>query len=353
MAEPLRRAHALVAAELAGRRRTLPARKIVVDANHHHLAVPVFQEDVAARHVGVERPVGVVLLVEVEDVQVDDRLGRVRRPLPFFGIFLGREEVLAVVVHDVGVGRIAVELRAGRQQQHAAFEPHAHGQRRAAVVLVGLRGEVQRQAFVVDDVVQFADDIVHALVVGAAGQVHLDVVAVEVAGQHLVAQQHAGTVLAQEVVVEPGAQEAGFVLVLFDHERTARRVVEHLLVVADVLDEVGGRTDAAVEVAPEFVVVRRGAPIAEVYLVGVVVLAVVGDVQVVRAGIPRNGARAMGFVQNVAVNGGEVFLRIGSALEDLFDGDSVVGHLIEEVVVAGGQAGGRSQREQCYFEFHG
>jgi hypothetical protein len=61
----------------------------------------------------------------------------------------------------------------------------------------------------------------------------------------------------------------------------------------------------------------------------------------------------MGFVQNVAVNGGEVFLRIGSALEDLFDGDSVVGHLIEEVVVAGGQAGGRSQREQCYFEFHG
>ena len=163
----------------------------------------------------------------------------------------------------------------------------------------------------------------------------------------------AGAVLAQEVVVEPGAQEAGFVLVLFDHERTARRVVEHLLVVADVLDEVGGRTDAAVEVAPEFVVVRRGAPIAEVYLVGVVVLAVVGDVQIVRAGIPRNGARAMGFVQNVAVNGGEVFLRIGSALEDLFDGDSVVGHLIEEVVVAGGQAGGRSQREQCYFEFHG
>ena len=99
---------------------------------------------------------------------------------------------------------------------------------------------MQRQPLVVDDVVEFAHDVVHALVVGAAGQVHLDVVAVKVTGKHLVSQQHTGTVLAQDVVIEPRAQEAGFVLVLLDHERAARRVVEHLLILADVLDEVGG-----------------------------------------------------------------------------------------------------------------
>ena len=294
-----------------------------------------------------------ILLIEVEDAQVDDRLGRIRRPFPFFGVLRSREEVFAVLVHDAGVSGVAVELRAGRQQQHAALQSHAHSQRGPPVILVGLRGEVQRQPLVVDDVVQLADDVVHALVVGAAGQVHPHVVAVEIARKHLVAQQHAGPVLPQQVVVEPGAQEAGLVLVLLHDEGAARGIVQHLLVVADVLDEVGRRTDAPVEVGPELVVVRRGAPVAEIYLIGIVVLAVVGDVQIVRAGIPRNRARAMGFVQNVAVNGGEVFLRVGSALEDLFDGDAVVGHLIEEVVVAGGQSDAAGcQRKQGYLEFH-
>ena len=295
-----------------------------------------------------------IYLVEIEDSQVDNVLGGLCGALPLLRVVRGGEQVLAVLVHDVGIGRVAVELRACGQQKHAAFQPHAHGQRGASVVLVGLRGEMQRQPLVVDDVVEFAHDVVHALVVGAAGQVHLDVVAVKVTGKHLVSQQHTGTVLAQDVVIEPRAQEAGFVLVLLDHERAARRVVEHLLILADVLDEVGGRTDAAVEMAPEFVVVRRGTPVSEIDFEGVVVLTVVGDVEVVRAGVPRNGARAVRLVLDVAVYRGEVFLRVGGPLEDLFDGDAVVGNLIEEVVVAGGQAdGGRSQCKQCYFEFHG
>ena len=74
---------------------------------------------------------------------------------------------------------------------------------------------MQGQAVVVDHVVQFADDVIHALVVGTARQVHLHIVAVEVARKHLVAQQYAGAVLAQQAVIEPGTQEAGFGDVLF------------------------------------------------------------------------------------------------------------------------------------------
>jgi len=42
-------------------------------------------------------------------------------------------------------------------------------------------------------------------------------------------------------------------------------------------------------------------------------------------------------VADVAVNGSQVFLGVGGALEYLLDGDPVVGNLVEEVVVAGGQ----------------
>ena len=309
----------------------------VADADHHDLAVPVLQEDVAARHVGVERTVLVVFFVKVENAQVDDCFGGLCGPVPLFRVLPGRKEVFAVRVDHVGVGRVAVELVAGGQQQHAAFEAHAHGQRRAAVVLVGLCGEVQRQAVVVDHVVEFADDIIHAFVVGAAGQVHLHVVSVEVSGKHVVAQQYARTVLAQQAVVEPGAQEAGFVLILFDDDGTARGVVEHLLVRADVLDEISRRADAPVVVGPVFVVIRRSAPVAEVHFEGVVIFAVVGDIQIVRAGVPGHAVGAVRFVADVAVNGSQVLFGIGGLLEDLLDGDPVVGDLVEEVVVAGGQ----------------
>ena len=333
----LGRPHAFIAAELPGRSRPFPMFEVVADADHHHLAVPVLQENVAAGQVRVERSVGVVLLVEVENSQVDDIFCSLGGLVPLFGVFSGRKKVFAVRVDHVGVGRVAVELVAGGQQQYAAFESHAHGQCRPAVILVGLYGEVQRQAVVVDHVVQFADDVIHALVVGTARQVHLHIVAVEVARKDFVAQQYARTVLAQQAVIEPGAQEAGFVLVLFDDDRAARRIVEHLLVRADVLDEVGCRTDAPVVVRPVLVVVRRCAPVAEVHLEGVVILAVVGNVQVVRTRVPGHAVGAVRLVADVAVNGSQVFLGVGGALEYLLDGDPVVGNLVEEVVVAGGQ----------------
>ena len=311
--------------------------EVVADADHHHLAVPVLQENVAAGQVRVERSVGVVLLVEVENSQVDDIFCSLGGLVPLFGVFSGRKKVFAVRVDHVGVGRVAVELVAGGQQQYAAFESHAHGQCRPAVILVGLHGEVQRQAVVVDHVVQFADDVIHALVVGTARQVHLHIVAVEVARKDFVAQQYTRTVLAQQAVIEPGTQEAGFVLVLFDDDRAARRIVEHLLVRADVLDEVGCRADAPVVVRPVLVVVRRCAPVAEVYLEGVVILSVVGNVQVVRTRVPGHAVGAVRLVADVAVNGSQVFLGVGGALEYLLDGDPVVGNLVEEVVVAGGQ----------------
>lgn len=102
--------------------------EVVADADHHHLAVPVLQENVAAGQVRVERSVGVVLLVEVENSQVDDIFCSLGGLVPLFGVFSGRKKVFAVRVDHVGVGRVAVELVAGGQQQYAAFESHAHGQ---------------------------------------------------------------------------------------------------------------------------------------------------------------------------------------------------------------------------------